>query len=119
MKDRTGEKVGWIGGWSGGFIWLLILSGIWLIKGQLKTALAGITLVAAAAFCIFWFAPWKHPTTPYWKLLLPIYAAFFLSICFAALFGGFTGFTVDWWSLFWLFPLLIPLVTMGKRTWKQ
>ncbi len=26
MSDRRQEKIGWIGGWFGGFIWVLILS---------------------------------------------------------------------------------------------
>jgi len=30
MIERKGEKIGWIGGWFGGFIWLALLSIIWL-----------------------------------------------------------------------------------------
>lgn len=119
MKQRTGEKVGWIAGWFGGFIWLLILSVIWLFKGQVINALVGIGLFSAAAFCILRFAPWKYPETKYWVLLLPIYAAFFMSIAFAFASGGFTGYSINGWSFFILLPLLTPFATMGKRTWDQ
>ena len=119
MKHRRGEKVGWTFGWFGGFVWLLILSMIWLFNGQVKNALAGIGLFTVAVFCILWFAPWRYPRTRYWLLLLPIYAAFLLSIFFAYLSGGFSGYNVSGWSLFLLCPLLTPFATMGKRTWDQ
>lgn len=33
--SRKGEKIGWIDGWIGGFIWLCILSIVWLVQGKL------------------------------------------------------------------------------------
>ena len=119
MKERTGEKVGWIGGWLGGFLWLLILSGVWLYRGQIFVAVVGAALVLLAVYCILWFAPWKHPRTKYWKLLLPIYAMFLLSVSFAIFGGGFTNGHLNWWSIFWLCPILTPFFTVGQRTWHQ
>lgn len=119
MSGRTGEKVGWLAGWSGGFVWLLILAGIWLYQGQTGRGLAGLGLVAVAAACIIRCAPWKHPATPYRWLMVPIYVVFLLSVGFVAATGGFTGLRLTWWSLFWLLPLLAPLITVGRRTWRQ
>jgi hypothetical protein len=39
MTNRTGEKVGWLGGWSGGFLWLAVLSVVWLVQGLHARAL--------------------------------------------------------------------------------
>lgn len=116
-ESRSGEKIGWIGGWLGGFIWLLILSVIWLLQGQISWALGGLSLVAAAVACIFGFAPWRHPTTRYWKLLLPIYAVLFASVALAAATGGFDGMNLSWWSAFLLLPALTPFATTGARRW--
>ncbi|MEI8183138.1 MAG: hypothetical protein WCG29_10590 [Desulfomonile sp.] len=34
MANRLGEKAGWIGGWCGGFLWVLLLSVMWVVKGR-------------------------------------------------------------------------------------
>ena len=119
MGERTGEKIGWLAGWSGGFVWLLILAGIWLYQGQTGRALVGFGLVAIAETCIFRLAPWRHPATPYRWLMVPIYLVFLLSVGVAAATGGFSGLRLTWWSLLWLLPILAPLVTVGQRTWNR
>lgn len=68
MEKRTGEKTAWVGGWLGGFIWVLILSVIWLLQNRLTEGMAGLMLVFVAVGFVFASAPWKHPVTPYWKL---------------------------------------------------
>jgi hypothetical protein len=119
MGTRSGEKIGWIGGWSGGFLWLLILSVIWLVKKQPLFAVLGILLVALALGCIVMLAPWRHPHTPYWKLFLPIYLVLFAAVGLAVWAGGFAGLHLGWGSLFWLLPLFIPFATAGNRRWDQ
>ena len=120
MKERKGERWGWIGGWLGGFIWIIILSIVWLVKGKLYIGLAGICLFSLAITFIFTFSPWKHPTTRYWKLLLPLFLVLIFS---AALFilseGGLKAAGLNWWSLIYLAPCLIPFATMGSRSWKD
>ena len=120
MAKRTGEKIGWIGGWGGGFLWVLILSIVWLVKGKGWEAFAGIILVLAAAALILALAPWRHPSVPYWKLMVPLYLLFFLSAGWAfRSFGegeqsGFSG-----WSLVPLVILLLPFWNTGRRRWKD
>lgn len=120
MKHRTGEKVGWLGGWGGAFFWVLIISIIWIVKGKSWEGFTGIILLAVAVILILSLAPWKHPAVPYWKLLVPIYLLLFLSGGWAIWsFGegeqsGFSG-----WSLFLLVILIMPLWQIGRRRWKD
>ena len=118
--NRKGEKIGWIGGWLGGFIWLVLLSAVWIVQNKITNGVLGIILFAVAIILIFGFAPWKYPNTKYWKLMLPIYSVFFISIALCIyLYGGLQSVGLSWMSFFWLIPCLIPFVTMGNRTWKS
>ena len=117
--NRRGEKIGWIGGWMGGFIWLIILSVVWIIQNKISNGALGIILFTVAIILILRYAPWKNPDTKYWKLMLPIYSVFFISIALCIyLYGGLRSVGLNWMSFFWLIPCLIPFVTMGNRTWK-
>jgi len=85
MEKRSGEKIGWIGG----FIWIVALSIIFVIQGKHAESASGFVLVIAALVSVILTAPWKHPNTAYWKLMIPIYLVCFLSIGWAIWsFGG-------------------------------
>jgi hypothetical protein len=36
MINRKGEKIGWIGDWLAGFIWLGLISVVWLFQNKLS-----------------------------------------------------------------------------------
>jgi len=116
---RRGEKLGWTFGWTGGFLWLALLSGVWLVQGRTVEGLAGGALFLAAMALVAGCAPWKHPRTKNWKLMLPVYAAFFLSVLACIrLHGGFEAAGIRWWVLLAvLAPTLLPFATAGNRTW--
>jgi len=76
MKKRTGEKAGWIAGWLGGFIWVLILAGLFFYRYKFGQGVVGVVLYAVAVASALYCAPWRHPSTPYWKLMLPPYCRF-------------------------------------------
>jgi hypothetical protein len=117
-SERKGEKRGWILGWFGGFIWVLILSAVSLVKGDLLSALLGGALVLTAAIVILVFSPWRYPTQPYWRLMLPLYLLFFLSVVWLVWnAGGTAELGLSAWSLFLLLPLLLPLYLVGGRRW--
>jgi hypothetical protein len=116
--SRKGEKIGWIGGWFGGFIWLGLLSVVWIVQNKILNATLGILLFTVAIILIFTFAPWKHPNTKYWKLMLPIYSLFFISIASSIyLYGGLKSLGINWTSFLWIIPSLLPFVTTGNRKW--
>jgi hypothetical protein len=117
---RKGEKIGWAGGWLGGFIWVAILSVVFMVQGKWTEGTFGVILVFLAAACILYFAPWRYPSTPYWKLMLAPYAAFFVSIAWGVWsYGGVEAVGVDWWAVFWVFPLLIPFGSLSRRRWSD
>ncbi|MBC2716071.1 MAG: hypothetical protein HF978_12260 [Desulfobacteraceae bacterium] len=118
MMNRKGEKMGWIGGWSGGFIWLGLLSIVWVFQNKISNGMIGIMVFIVAITTIVATAPWRHPHTKYWKLMLPIYLLFFISIFLCIyLYGGLDSIGLKWTSFFWVIPCLIPFVTTGNRTW--
>lgn len=120
MKGRKGEKIGWIGGWIGGFVWLLLLSIVWLAQGKIAYGIWGISLFTVAFILIVVLAPWKHPETKYWKLMLPTYLVLIVSVSlYIWLEGGLKTPGLNWWSILWLAPLFIPFATIGTRCWNN
>ncbi len=120
MENRKGEKGGWVLGWLGGFIWVLILSVIFLVQGKLVFGAAGLAIVCAAVAIIFTCSPWKHPGTPYWRLMLPVYAMFFVSLAWAfCAVDDASQLGLNWWNTPLLLVILIPFATTGKRRWND
>ncbi len=120
MEERTGEKIGWLLGWMGGFIWALILSLVWLAKGRLPQAGVGLLVFAVAVGLIVLAAPWRHPEIQYWKLMLPVYAMFALTLFWAVWSaGGLAQLGLQRWSGAWVLPALLPFATVGRRRWKD
>lgn len=117
MGKRLGEKAGWIGGWIGAFLWVLILSIVWLFRDKMPEGLSGLALVCLAALLIFATLPWRHPKTPFWKLMLPAYLVLALSVAWAVWSFGAEDSGLNWWSALWALPLLIPFGTVGRRRW--
>ncbi len=120
MHQRKGEKAGWLGGWLGGFLWLCLLSILWLAKGMIAAGAMGLGLFALAVLTILTLAPWKHPGTKYWKLMLPLYAVLAAAIGLLIWFGGgLAKLGLGWPALLWLMPAFIPLWTVGTRCWND
>jgi len=118
--NRKGEKIGWTFGWLGGFIWIGLLSVVWLFQDRILNGMIAMVLFAAAVAAILVSAPWRHPHTKYWKLMLPMYLMLFASVAlYVNLSGGLKIIGMSWTSFFWAIPCLIPLFTLGNRTWNQ
>jgi hypothetical protein len=120
MSERRSEKFGWIGGWFGSFIWVLILSVVQLVEGKRQQATVGLLIFAAACAAVLAFAPWKHPGTKYRLLLLPCYLVFFGALGWGIWSSSAREMGINgWWSLLTLMPALMPLWTVGNRRWKD
>ncbi|MFZ5765082.1 MAG: hypothetical protein ACOY4H_05725 [Thermodesulfobacteriota bacterium] len=118
MTARRGEKIGWTVGWLGGFLWVLVLAVVFLVQGKSGPGLAGLALTAAAVAGIVFFAPWRFPATPYWRLMLFPLVMFFLSVVWAIwAYGGLEAGGLRWWNLGWLLPPLLPVAGLGRRRW--
>jgi uncharacterized membrane protein YfcA len=115
---RKGEKFGWIGGWLGGFVWVVILSALLFTRGRPVPGVVGLALFGAAMTAILAGAPWRRPATSYWKLMIPVYVVFFASVAWMAWSSsGLDRLGLNPWQVFLLLPLLAPFATMGKRRW--
>ncbi len=116
--NRRGEKIGWTAGWAGGFIWVFILSIVFLFQGKIEQGVLGMVLAGASLFMILFFAPWRFASTHYWKLMLAPYGIFFLSIAWAIWsYGGLSAIGLNWWNLLWLLTMLTPFGVLSKRKW--
>lgn len=122
MTGWRGEKIGWIGGFTGGYVWVVVLSVVFLLQGRLMEGLSGICLVGVALGCVIRFAPWRFPSTAYWKLMLIPYGIFCISIIWAVwAFGGFKSVAAAfaWWEFVWMVPVLLPFGVIGTRRWSD
>lgn len=118
MRERTGEKIGWTGGWMGGFLWVAVLSIVFIYQGKHLQGFLGLSLVCIAFVMIIFFTPWRFPATPYWKLMFAPYGLFLLSVLWAIWsYGGAGSLGLNWWNMLWIFPVLTPWASIGKRKW--
>ena len=84
MSERKQEKIGWVAGWLGGFIWVVILSIILLVDGQSIEAGTGFFVAGLASVAIVFLSPWRHPRTRYRLLMAPVYLCFLAAIGWGA-----------------------------------
>jgi hypothetical protein len=118
MTDRKREKVGWTGGFLGGFLWVLMLSVVFLFQGSQELAVQGFVITAIAVVGVLYFSPWRFPSTPYWRLMLLPYGMFFVSAVWAIwAYGGPDEIGFSWWSLLMLLPVLMPIGSLYNKRW--
>ncbi len=117
--QRRGEKIGWTFGWLGSLVWILALAGLFLYRGDWLHCALGLALFAAGVAVVFRGSPWRHPTTRYWKLMLPLYLLLLLAVVWAI--WGFADQLngLSWWYLLLLLPLFNGLFILGRRTWQK
>lgn len=120
MRERRQQKLGWVGGWLGGFAWVLFLSLGLLVGGQAWPAVVGLLIWAIACAAIGFLAPWRHPGTTYRRLLAPLYVLFLGAVGWGVWsFGGARQIGLSWWSLLLLMPIVMPLWMGGHRRWQD
>lgn len=113
----TGLRLGWLLGGLGGLLWLPIMAAIRMAAGRWLWTLPGLAIFLAGSAYLWFLAPWRFPRVPMRRLYLG-----FLGILLA---GGVTmyleyrdtmapGETFPWPILV---VFLIPLVTLGRRSW--
>lgn len=123
MNERKGEKIGWIGGWIGSFVWLIPVSIVWLNFNQIAAAVILLLFFILAITLTFQLTPWRYPKTYYYKLMLPNFLLFYMSaaVCVYFFYKVETE-KANWLLFIWLIVLFTPLttlVTLGKRKWEM
>jgi hypothetical protein len=118
MKQKW-MKLGWFSFVVAGVIWIIPFSIIWLINGKYVFGIMGITLFCTAFLLIKAFVPWKYPNTKLWKLLIPPYAMFIISILLLlSVLTDFHDFAEIQYG-FWIIPCFVPFFIFGCRTWNS
>jgi hypothetical protein len=118
MKARAGEKIGWLVGWAGGFLWILPLALLFLGRGQLVAGLAGLALAGLGYSAVVFFRPWRYPSARYWRLLLIPYVLMLAAVPWAIWgFGTESAGALSWWHGLLLLSVMSPLLTIGWRRW--
>jgi len=120
MAARTGEKLGWIGGWMGAFCWVAGF-GIWsFLNGDTHGGTTSLALYAMSGYLVWRVSPWHHEQTRYWKLMLPLYGFFLIAIYLTLRTAGWLGSALENWPAFFgLGALFIPLFLVGGRRWSD
>ncbi|EKD50291.1 MAG: hypothetical protein ACD_62C00589G0001 [uncultured bacterium] len=120
MSEKS-QKTGWTYGGLGAFCWLFILGIVLLIQKNFHGSFFAFVFFAMGIAYLIEYAPWKYPAVPFWKIYLGLIALLFLStavlMCLwddkpAIAYERFT-------SLVYLFPMCIPMVVFGKKTWNE
>ncbi|MBI9077839.1 MAG: hypothetical protein JEZ02_20740 [Desulfatibacillum sp.] len=121
MQQDLGPKMGWTLGGIGSFLWVLILSVVLLVKGNIAGALIGMGLFSCAMAYLSVFSPWKYPDTPFWKLYLGLISLLALSA--VVLIGlwepGGRALKTHFYLVFLIVPGASPIFTIGKKTWRE
>jgi predicted membrane protein len=119
--ERTGEKIGWTGGWLGAFSWLLIMSIILLVRGNYNFGIAGLVLFVIALFLINLMSPWRQPEVKYWVLFTPLYIILIIAMIMmiTAYEGWFRAGRFNSFCFTWMLPLLVPYFVIGQKTWNS
>jgi hypothetical protein len=116
-NDRSGEKTGWVGGWYGAFLWVFMLSVIFLLYSKTLEGVIGLVILADAVAMIHIMSPWRRPAVKYWILMVPLYVSLALSICWVIWAFRDSVDKFNPFNLSWVVVLILPLITMGKRRW--
>jgi hypothetical protein len=120
MQPRSGEKLGWLGGFAGGFLWIPALAVLFLVRGETAAGLAGFVLGAVGYGAVVSCRPWRYPDTRYWRLLILPNLALFAAVPWAIWgFGPEAAGSLDWWLVLPFLALLSPFVTIGWRRWRD
>ncbi len=118
MKQKW-MKLGWLSFAIAEVVWIVPFSIIWLIHGKYIFGIMGILLFCIALFLISAFVPWKYPNTKFWKLLIPPYAMFIMSIILLLyVLTGFNNLDDIQYGV-WLIPCFVPFFSLGYRTWNS
>lgn len=120
LDARRGEKWGWTFGFLGGSLWMFVAALSEFAGGHWEIGLFALCSGCFVVDLVIVLAPWKHPSTAYWKLLLPSLTVMIVCVAFLLTRGG-RVFTAEVWStLFMVFVSLFGLLPgMGWRRWED
>ncbi|MBK5940217.1 hypothetical protein, partial [Halochromatium roseum] len=115
LSTRRGEPLGWLLGWAGGFLWIIALALVFLVRGQIAAGLSGFALVAIGYGAVVRYPPWRAPRTRYWRLMLLPMLAMLAGVPWAILgFGPEAAGQLNPWQALIVLPVLSPFLEPWK-----
>jgi len=120
MRDRRGEKLGWTLGMLGGTAWMFIVAACALFAGEWRIGAFALAAGLCVVGLVTYLAPWKHPTTRFWKLFLPPIAVIILAASILMTWAGHVLPPSETWrNVLFLFVVLWPMLlpSVGRRRW--
>jgi hypothetical protein len=119
--EQKGPKLGWLLGGLGGLIWLPILAGVWVAQGKAAGAAGAGIVFAVGVLYLLVLPPWRFPQTPLRLLYLGLLIIALAGVAIAAwqYYDPRTFKPSDCTPGIVLVTLLIPLFTLGRKTWSD
>ncbi len=120
-KEERSRRWGWIIGFMGASLWILLGSIMLFFKPDPVGALLGLVLYFVILFLVFNWTPWKRPDTAFWKMYL-VNVVFILSML------PYFAWRFDWSlvdlknsgiSPVVLISILIPVFILGRKSWNE
>ena len=91
---------------------------VFMAQGKTRVGVHGILICLIAVLLMLAIAPWRYPSTPYWKLLLPLYLLLTAAAVWAVKgFGEQLISSLNWWSFLPLLPIFLPLFLLWSKRW--
>lgn len=116
---NRGMKIGWLGGFIGGTVWILVLSIVRFSQGENYRGLLWLACFGICVEAVWMFLPWRRPETElrrlYFVSVTPIVLTVLLMLSINLLAEG----TVVWSIIIGLLVLYLPVFTLGKKTWRD
>jgi hypothetical protein len=119
--EQKGPKLGWLLGGLGGLIWLPILAVVWLAQGKVAGAIGGLIVFAVGVLYVFVMPPWRFPRTPVRNVYLGLLIIVLGGVAVTAwqYYDPRTSKPSDLAAGIALVTLLIPLFTLGHKSWSD
>jgi hypothetical protein len=117
MNDRRGEKLGWTLGLLGGTAWMFILAAWAFFAGDWRIGAFALGAGLCVVGLVAQLAPWKHPTTRFWKLFLPPVAVMILAAGVLMVWAGRGLSTLEWAPALLVGVFVWFLTGIGWRRW--
>jgi len=119
MNDRRGEKLGWTLGLLGGTVWMFILAAYAFFAGDWPIGALAIGAALCVVGMVVILAPWKHPTTQFWKLFLPPVAVIILAAGILMAWAGHSLSALEWAPALLVSVFVWLLTGIGSRRWQD
>jgi hypothetical protein len=103
----------------GGTAWMFILATYAFFAGEWRIGASALGAGLCVVGLVIELAPWKHPTTQFWKLFLPPVAVMILAAGVSILWAGQSLSPLDWAPALLVGFFMCLFTGIGRRRWED